>query len=62
MSDDKLVYLEKRQMQDDYTLGEPWYSYDNGVTWTRRGPFERKDEGHLTVTGIDRDRGIIEVS
>lgn len=44
-----------------FKRGRPWYSYDNGKTWTRKrrkpGPYA----GHFVVTEVDPIAGTITV-
>lgn len=42
----------------EYALGERWYSYDDGVTWTRQHA-QQPPGSALEVTKIDRTRGEI---
>ena len=45
-----------------FKLGMQLHSHDNGKTWFQ-GPCRRKSKrlSHVTVTKVDRKRGIIEV-
>jgi hypothetical protein len=40
-----------------FELGERWYSYDNGRSWTRQQYAAEPAPGGLVVTRIDRQRG-----
>lgn len=42
---------------DAFQLGERWYSYDNGGSWTRQQIAVKTSAAALVVTKIDRARG-----
>jgi hypothetical protein len=55
------LYDWYRLMQQGYAPGDVWYSYDNGLNWTKT-PRESADAIRLVVTEVDYERGIIVVA
>ena len=45
-----------------FQIGERWYSYDNGHSWTRQQVAMATSELAMTVVKVDRTRGEITLS
>lgn len=55
----------KQWFSPDFRRGDTWYSFDGGETWTRVErctPDGQSEEHCLTVTRVDRELGVVEVS
>jgi photosystem II stability/assembly factor-like uncharacterized protein len=57
----RLTFADPADMQR-FEAGEEWFSYDDGRTWTQERRPASPPTVLLTVTSVDRERGVIVVS